>query len=90
MITDTSQDNEASLSESIEVSRIVSAMCVPLITKAGTRGVIYVYSSSSPQGFRKEDLFFITSISNPAAVAIENALLHDKSQTLRGRIEKSP
>jgi len=80
MITDISQDKEASLSESIEVSRIVSAMCVPLITKAGTRGVIYVYSSSSPQGFRKEDLFFITSISNPAAVAIENALLHDKSK----------
>jgi len=80
MITDTSKDKEASLSESIEVSRIVSAMCVPLITKTGARGVIYVYSSSSPQGFRKEDLFFITSISNPAAVAIENALLHDKSK----------
>jgi diguanylate cyclase (GGDEF)-like protein len=80
MITDTSQDAQANLSESIEVSRIVSAMCVPLITKAGIRGVIYVYSSNSPQGFRKEDLFFITSISNPAAVAIENALLHDKTK----------
>jgi PleD family two-component response regulator len=32
------------------------------------------------QGFRKEDLFFITSISSPSAVAIENALLHDKSK----------
>jgi len=80
MITDTSQDAQANLSESIEVSRIVSAMCVPLITKTGIRGVIYVYSSNSPQGFRKEDLFFITSISNPAAVAIENALLHDKTK----------
>ena len=80
MITDISQDKEAHLSESIEVSRIVSAMCVPLITKAGTRGVIYVYSSNSPQGFRKEDLCFITSVSNPAAVAIENALLHDKTK----------
>jgi diguanylate cyclase (GGDEF)-like protein len=55
-------------------------MCVPLITKSGIRGVIYVYSSNSPQGFRKEDLFFITSISNPAAVAIENALLHEKTK----------
>ena len=80
MITNALQDKEAHFSESIEVSRIVSAMCVPLITKAGVRGVIYVYSSSSPQGFRKEDLFFITSISNPAAVAIENALLHDKTK----------
>ncbi|MGE5840244.1 MAG: diguanylate cyclase [Deltaproteobacteria bacterium] len=80
MITDTSQDAEASFSESVAVNRIISAMCVPLITKAGIRGVIYVYSSGSPQGFKKEDLFFITSISNPAAVAIENALLHDKTK----------
>jgi len=80
MITDTSRDKEEDFSESIEVSRIVSAMCVPLITKTGMRGVIYVYSSNSPQGFRKEDLFFITSISNPAAVAVKNALLHDKTK----------
>jgi diguanylate cyclase (GGDEF)-like protein len=80
MITDTFQNTEASFSESVAVSRIVSAMCVPLITRAGIRGVIYVYSSSSPQGFRKEDLFFITSISNPAAMAIENGLLHEKSK----------
>jgi len=58
MITDTSQDADASFSESIAVSRIVSAMCVPLITKTETLGVIYVYSNYSPQGFRKEDLFF--------------------------------
>ena len=80
MITDISQDTAAGFSESIEVNRILSAMCVPLITKAGIRGVIYVYSTNAPQGFKKEDLFFITAISNPAAVAIENALLHDKSK----------
>ena len=80
LITDSSTNGDGNLSEGVEVNRIVSAMCVPLITKAGIRGVIYVYSSNSPQGFRKEDLFFITSISNPAAVAIENALLHDKTK----------
>ena len=80
MITDTSQDTKTGFSESIVVNRIVSVMCVPLITKVGTLGVIYVYSNDSPQGFKKEDLFFITSISNPAAVAIENALLHEKSK----------
>jgi len=80
LITGSSTNGDGNLSEGVEVNRIVSAMCVPLITKAGIRGVIYVYSSNSPQGFRKEDLFFITSISSPAAVAIENALLHDKSK----------
>jgi len=89
MITDTSQVTEAGFSKSIEVSRIVSAICVPLITKVGIRGVIYVYSSSSPQGFRKEDFFFITSISNPAAVAIENALLHDKTKHSEEKLRRA-
>jgi transcriptional regulator with GAF, ATPase, and Fis domain len=70
MITDTSQDKDEGFSESIEVNRIVSAMCVPLITKAGIRGLIYAYSTGASQGFKKEDLFLITAISNPAAVAI--------------------
>jgi diguanylate cyclase (GGDEF)-like protein len=80
LITGSSTNGDGKLSEGSEGNRIVSAMCVPLIAKTGIRGVIYVYSSNSPQGFRKEDLFFITSISSPAAVAIENALLHDKSK----------
>ena len=89
MITDTSQDTAVGFSESVKVNRIVSAMCVPLITKTGTLGVIYVYSNDSPQGFRKEDLFFVTSISNPAAVAIENALLHEKSRQSQEELRRA-
>jgi diguanylate cyclase (GGDEF)-like protein len=89
MITDASQDAETDFSESVAVSGIMSAMCVPLITKAGIRGVIYVYSNNSPQGFRKEDLFFVTSISNPAAVAIENALLHDKTKRSEEELKRA-
>jgi pSer/pThr/pTyr-binding forkhead associated (FHA) protein len=89
MITDSSNDKDGNLAKSVEVNRIVSAMCVPLITKAGIRGVIYVYSSNSPQGFRKEDLFFITSISSPAAVAIENALLHEKSRLSENALRRA-
>jgi diguanylate cyclase (GGDEF)-like protein len=80
LITDRSADADRKLSDGVGVSPIASAMCVPLITKAGIRGVIYMYSSSSPQGFGREDLLFITSISNSAAVAIENALLHVKTR----------
>jgi diguanylate cyclase (GGDEF)-like protein len=89
LITDTSHVPDSGFSESIKVSRIVSAMCVPLITKAGIRGVIYVYSSNSQQGFKKEDLFFITSISNPAAVAIENALLRDKTKQSEEELKRA-
>jgi diguanylate cyclase (GGDEF)-like protein len=80
LVTGSSADGDRNLPQDVEVNRIVSVICVPLITKAGIRGVIYVYSSNTLEGFRKEDLFFITSISSPSAVAIENALLHDKSK----------
>jgi diguanylate cyclase (GGDEF)-like protein len=80
MITRSSGNGNGNLPKDLEFNGIVSVICVPLITKAGIRGVIYAYSSNSLQGFRKEDLLFITSISSPAAVAIENALLHDKSK----------
>jgi GAF domain-containing protein len=78
-------DRNGNLTRDIDVKGIISAMCVPLITKAGMLGVIYAYSSNSLQRFRKEDLLFITSISSPTAVAIENALLHHKSR--RAEIE---
>ena len=80
MIADTRQETDTPLSESLEVNRIISAMCVPLITKTATRGVIYVHSSTAPQGFQKEDLLFITSLGNPVAVAIDNALLHERTK----------
>jgi diguanylate cyclase (GGDEF)-like protein len=80
LITGGSSGGDTNLPKDVDGNRILSAICVPLITKARTLGVIYVYSSNSLQGFRKEDLFFITSISSPSAVAIENALLHDKSR----------
>jgi diguanylate cyclase (GGDEF)-like protein len=89
MIADTSLEKDAPLSKSLEVKRIVSAMCVPLISKAAKRGLIYVHSSLAPTGFQKEDLFFIMSLSNPATVAIENALLHEKSRQAEKALKKA-
>ena len=89
MIANTNLEKDAPLSESLEVNRIISAMCVPLITKTATMGVIYVHSNSAPQGFHKEDLFFITSLSNPAAMAIENAMLHEKTRHSEEALKKA-
>ena len=80
MIPDTRQSKEEDLSKNSEINRIVSVICVPLIAKSGLLGAIYAYSANGAQGFQKEDLSFITSISNPAAVAIENALLYEKTR----------
>jgi len=75
---DTLEEKEINLSESIKVAGIRSIMCVPLISRSKVMGVLYVDSVKKPHGFRKEDLDLLTALSSPAAVAIENSLLHSK------------
>jgi len=77
---DTLEEKKINLSESIQVTGIRSIMCVPLISRSRLMGVIYVDSVNKPHGFRKEDLDLLTALSSPAAVAIENSLLHSKHQ----------
>ena len=64
------------LSESMEIMKIKSALCVPLISRSQVRGVLYLDSFDEPCGFRNEDLSLLTALGSSAAVAIENALLH--------------
>jgi pSer/pThr/pTyr-binding forkhead associated (FHA) protein len=76
MLSDTRQKAEQDLSASIILMQIRSVMCVPLISKSQIYGVIYVHSTSALQGFRKDDLFLLTALGIPAALAVENALLY--------------
>jgi pSer/pThr/pTyr-binding forkhead associated (FHA) protein len=75
---DTRREDEADLSESMQLMKIKSVMCVPLISRSKIRGVIYIDSVTQPHGFRREDLSLLTALSIPAAYAIENALLSSK------------
>ncbi len=75
---DTHAEDEADLSESMQLMKIRSVMCVPLISKSKIRGVLYVDSLSKPHGFRREDLSLLTALSIPAALAMENASLKGK------------
>ena len=86
-MSDTSREDEINLSDSIGKMRIRSIMCVPLISKAATRGVIYVHSIGRPNAFRKDDLFLLTGLSSPAALAIENALLYSESRRAQEALE---
>jgi phosphoserine phosphatase RsbU/P len=70
------------LSESMEIMKIKSALCVPLISRSQVRGVIYLDSFDEPYGFRNEDLSLLTALGSSAAVAIENALLHSGKPSL--------
>ncbi len=77
IMSDTSSVDKANLSDSMEKMHITSVMCVPLKYKEKVRGVIYVDSIGTPEGFGKDDLQLLTSLSNTAAIAIENARLYE-------------
>jgi len=75
IMLDTNQEDEADLSESMELMKVRSVMCVPLFSRSKIRGLIYVDSIGKPHGFRREDLSLLTALSIPAAYAIENAAM---------------
>ncbi|MBW2118240.1 MAG: GAF domain-containing protein [Deltaproteobacteria bacterium] len=78
IMSDTGREDKDNLSDSMKTMRIKSVMCVPMICKAGIRGVIYVHSVNVEPGFRKEDLLLLSVLSTPAALAIENSRLYSK------------
>jgi diguanylate cyclase (GGDEF)-like protein len=89
MISDTWEQGNESFSQSIQLSRIRSIVCVPILSNAGPIGVLYMHAMHEPQRFQKEDLFFYTALSSLASMAIENALLHSKSQQAEESLEKA-
>jgi len=82
IMSNTERVDKIYLSDSMERMGVRSVMCVPLIYKGDIRGVIYVDSIASPEGFRKDDLQLLTGLSNTAAIAIENARLYSDLERL--------
>lgn len=62
-----------------------SILCVPLITRERIIGVIEVFNKKSGP-FTKHDQLLLSSIGNYAAVAIENARLHQSVLAERDRV----
>lgn len=88
MIPDARAEGASELADTLELVEIGSVMCVPLISKSDIRGVIYVDSLQKPYGFRREDLSLLTALSSPAAIAIENALLHERLEEAKHEGDK--
>jgi len=89
VMSDTSREDKSDLSESIVMMRVKSIMCVPLIGKSEVLGVIYVHSANVLHGFPKDDLYLLTGLSNPAAMAIENALLYSERKQTEEALQKA-
>jgi pSer/pThr/pTyr-binding forkhead associated (FHA) protein len=70
-------DEDEKITESLQLMKIGSAMCVPMCALSKTRGVVYVDSLERPNGFRKNDLALLKDICNRAALAIGNIALNE-------------
>ena len=77
-VLDTFGAGSEELSDSIKLMRVRSALCVPMISRSRVRGVIYLDSLKEPYGFRKDDHILLTALGSSAAIAVENALLHQE------------
>jgi diguanylate cyclase (GGDEF)-like protein len=89
MITNPARKKENAFPRSVEGERRISVICIPLVTKKEIRGVIHVHSGSAHQGFRKDDLLFVNNLGQPATLAIENTLLHEKNRRYEEALEKA-
>ncbi len=59
--------------DTLELLKIESVLCVPLISAPNVLGAIYVDSLTRPYGFRREDLALLVNLSQRIAPAIEDA-----------------
>ena len=78
---DTSLDNRFDNSQSIIQQSIQAAMCTTLKPRDRAIGVLYVDNLSHGYAYHKEDLEFLSSLANQAAIAIENANLYRNMQS---------
>jgi diguanylate cyclase (GGDEF)-like protein len=89
MVLNSAKENIANLSDNVDKSGAKSVICVPLVSKIGTMGAIYLQSVNADYGFRKNELFFLTSLNTPIALAIENTMLYTKSKRAEQRLKKA-
>jgi diguanylate cyclase (GGDEF)-like protein len=89
MMPNTAIENKADLSDSMEKIGVKSVICAPLVSKKGIRGAMYLQSVNAVQGFRKNDLLFLTGLGTPIALAMENALLYARSKQAEEKLQKA-
>jgi serine phosphatase RsbU (regulator of sigma subunit)/pSer/pThr/pTyr-binding forkhead associated (FHA) protein len=77
---DATNDARFDTSQSIADLRIRSMMCAPLVDNEGrSLGVIQIDAKDGRHRFQKDDLDVLASIASQAAIAVDNAQLHETS-----------
>ena len=62
--------------------RTRSILCAPLVSRGSTIGVVEILNRPSGSRFTKRDLNLLLTLVEPAAIALENALLFQKTEKL--------
>lgn len=76
LIRDAEQDPDLASQGSVIDGSLRSIVCVPLRARGGVMGVLCVDNPAGGGVFAPEDLVTLSALANPAAMAIENARLH--------------
>jgi serine phosphatase RsbU (regulator of sigma subunit) len=77
---DAASDQRFEMSQSIADFRIRSMMCAPLLDAEGNAfGVLQIDTLDQRKRFQNDDLELLVSIAQQAAIAIQNAQLHEQS-----------
>ena len=63
---------------SVHNLKVRSMMCAPFLSEDEMLGVIYVDTTRAGQRFADEDLELLTGISAQAALAVQNAMMHER------------
>jgi adenylate cyclase len=89
---DATKDERFMTQESVISYAIGSVICVPLISKEKEKmGVIYLDNPAAHKKFDRDDMEFMISFANQAAIAIENAQLYaqiKEEERIRDRLQR--
>lgn len=89
LTTNAQEDPRFDQQASVAAYHLLSILCAPLKVKDVLIGVIYVDNRAQSGIFHKDDLEIISSFSNQAAVAIENARLFDDLKESNAELQQA-
>lgn len=78
LFSDATADPRLEHAHSVHFNSVRSSMCAPLKPQDTVIGVLYVDNLTVPAIFNGEDLELLSAFAAQAAIAIENARLHDR------------
>ena len=78
VIPNVTNERELELSGTLQLLKIGSVMCAPILKDNNLIGVLYIDSYERPYGFREDDLTLITELSSLTAKSIEPFLIGDE------------